>query len=177
MAYLGYLAVKDTRNMKQRRHTFTLIELLVVIGIVMILAGITMAGLSFAGRRADESKTWAIMEDFTMALEAFRQDRGFYPVVSPAAEVDFSTTAWANFIAGHSKTGRPYIEGYTNADKLLDAYGNAFWYVCPGTNNTSKYDLWSRGPDGADGFKKVAEGPQTPGAANSDDLCNWKQKR
>ena len=171
--------------MQKTRHSFTLIELLVVIGIIMVLAGITMAGLGFAGRRADETKTQAIMEEFAMALDAFRQDRGYYPIQTSTTDTDREIklkvgagNTWHEFIQGHSKTGRPYMEGFgTDGDELLDAYGNLLKYQCPGVNNTSKYDLWSMGPDGADGFKKVADGPQTPGAANSDDICNWKQKR
>jgi len=186
--------------MKQRRHAFTLIELLVVIGIIMVLAGITMAGLGFAGRRADETKTLAIMEEFAMALETFRQDYGYYPIQTGTDDegkdikVNFckSNTTWDLFVnrdtlPEFNKKKRSYMEGITggtNDDELLDAYGNALYYLSPGKMNPQKYDLWSKGPDGKHGDKKENTGDKLwdgstymPGAANSDDICNWKQKR
>ncbi|MGI5925232.1 MAG: type II secretion system protein GspG [Lentisphaeria bacterium] len=185
--------------MKQRHHAFTLVELLVVIGIVMVLAGITLAGLGFAGRRADESKTMAIMEEFAMALEAFRQDYGYYPIqTNPDSRgdnlrVNFreSNDTWDLFLnraAESNKKNRSYMEGIVggaNNEELLDAYGNALYYRSPGRMNPQKYDLWSMGPDGRHGAKSSSNpnnhlevgSNYMPGAANSDDLCNWKQKR
>ncbi|MDQ0291069.1 type II secretion system protein GspG [Oligosphaera ethanolica] len=188
--------------MKQRRHAFTLIELLVVIGIIMVLAGITMAGLGFAGRRADETKTQAIMEEFAMALETFRQDYGYYPIQTSTDDegkdikVDFHGDTWDLFMNRYApppapinvpnKKNRPYMEGITGnaGDELLDAYGNALYYLSPGEKNPQKYDLWSKGPDGKHGDKKDNTDDKLwdgttfiPGTANSDDICNWKQKR
>jgi hypothetical protein len=54
------------------------------------------------------------------------------------------------------------MEGIADGDFIMDAFGNAFWYVCPGTHNPQKYDLWSLGPDGTDG--------------TVDDICNWKKR-
>lgn len=49
-----------------------------------------------------------------------------------------------------------------------DGWGNLFVYQYPGENNESKYDLWSRGPDGEGlDFQEV-------GQKEDDDLCNWK---
>ena len=65
--------------MSTSRHTFTLTELLVAIAIVLILVGMTIAGVGYARRRADEAKTVAILEQFAQGLEAFRAEKGFYP--------------------------------------------------------------------------------------------------
>ena len=78
------------------------------------------------------------------------------------------------------------MEGITGnaGDELLDAYGNALYYLSPGEKNPQKYDLWSKGPDGKHGDKKENTDDKLwvgttfiPGTANSDDICNWKQKR
>ncbi|MBQ9368933.1 MAG: prepilin-type N-terminal cleavage/methylation domain-containing protein, partial [Victivallales bacterium] len=50
-----------------RKRTFTLIELLAAIGIIAILAAITIGGLSFATAKADYSKTQSIIEKFGVA--------------------------------------------------------------------------------------------------------------
>ena len=49
-----------------------------------------------------------------------------------------------------------------------DGWGNLLIYQYPGENNESKYDLWSRGPDGED--LEFEESGQN----EDDDLCNWK---
>ena len=159
------------------KHPFTLLELLSVIVIIAILAGILLGGMNYASRRADEAKTLAIMEEFATALEAFRVDRGYYPLVDPAAAVQIiSTGDWSNFLAGNSKNNRPYMEGIQDNDVIKDAYGNPFFYVCPGTRNPQKYDLWSRGPDGEHGDKKGGDANAIANAGNGDDICNWKKR-
>jgi prepilin-type N-terminal cleavage/methylation domain-containing protein len=49
-----------------------------------------------------------------------------------------------------------------------DGWGNLFIYQYPGENNETKYDLWSRGPDG-EGLDY-----QEDGQNDDDDICNWK---
>ena len=148
-----------------RKHFFSLIELLVVIGIIILLAGITLACKSFAARRADQAKTIAIMTEFETALEAFKSDYGYYPVQKTAGDVDFSQDAWKLFVnTDTNKRNRPYMEGITPTDKLEDAYGNPFQYEYPNSDssrNITKFALWSKGPNGDKDTK--------------DDICNWKQ--
>ena len=149
-----------------RHQTFTLIELLSVIVIIAVLAGILLGGLNYATRRADEAKTIAIMEEFATALETFRQDHGYYPVVSTAGNVDFSDSAWDLFVnagapSNPNRKGKPYLEGDVSGT-LDDAFGNSFQYQCPGTHNEQKYDLWSLGPDGVND--------------TDDDISNWKKR-
>ena len=146
-----------------QRKFFTLLELLSVIGIIAIVAGIILGGMNYASRRADEAKTLSIMEGFSMALEAFRDDRGYYPVAT-ADEVKFEAgeaKTWDSFLKGHSKTQRPYMEGIHGGTELKDAYGFTLRYECPGTNNPQKFDLRSLGPDGV--------------LDTDDDICNWKR--
>jgi type II secretory pathway pseudopilin PulG len=53
-------------------------------------------------------------------------------------------------LEGYSETfqrpngGTPYLdEELYDGLKVIDAYGNAFQYECPGTHNRESYDLWS----------------------------------
>ncbi len=176
-----------------QRKFFTLLELLSVIGIIAIVAGIILGGMSYAGRRADQAKTISLMTQLEMALDAFKQDRGYYPVTNDPDDLDvyfvirsvdssdclfmqLSATAGTGNInqyqffnsSTHSSTdptnspNRPYLElgvVTTTAAPYVDAYGNAFQYLCPGANNTSSYDLWSGGPT----------------SSADDDICNWKR--
>ena len=160
-----------------RRHSFTLLELLVSIGIIMVLAAITFGGLNYASKRAQEAKTLATMEEFINALESFKQDYGFYPIIDKdnAVDVDLSADGWKLFMNEKSgvtnKKNRAYMEG--ELGPLVDAYGQAFQYRYPGDKNKAKYDLWSKGPDKTNGKKG---GDTTPGADESDDICSWKQR-
>ena len=164
-----------------RRHSFTLLELLVSIGIILVLAAITFGGMNYASKRAQEAKTIATMEEFINALESFKQDYGFYPIIdnSKAVKVDLSADGWKLFMNDKSgvknKKNRAYMEG--ELGPLVDAYGQQFWYQYPGKKNTAKYDLWSKGPDKQHGKK----GTDTNTVANagkdeSDDICSWKQR-
>ena len=157
--------------MFMQRRDFTLIELLSVIGIIAIVAAIILGGMNYASRRADEAKTIAAMESLIMALEEFKDDRGYYPI-SAANEVELSAgVVWDNFLAGNSKTNRPYMEGVKPGDEIIDAYGNPFFYQCPGEKNPQKFDLWSRGSDG-----KHGDDDDLANRGEGDDICNWKRR-
>lgn len=150
-----------------RKRTFTLIELLAAIGIIAILAGLTIGGLSFATAKADESKTIALMEEFETALEKYKADYGAYPVFS--GDVDFSKDEWKTFTNEKpNKQNKAYMEGIKQLSIFEDGFGNAFQYEYPNTDssrNTTKYALWSKGKDGS----------KTTGTTD-DDICSWKQK-
>jgi prepilin-type N-terminal cleavage/methylation domain-containing protein len=164
-----------------KHRYFTLMELLVTIGLIAILAAISFGGMRYASARADEAKTLATMEEFMAALEAFKQDYGYYPVVEEGTgdgkyDVDFSRNGWKLFKNEETKPNKrnkAYMENIPS-EKLNDAYGSAIQYRYPGDRNPAKYDVWSRGKDGKNGFASVAN--DTPGSDGSDDICSWKQR-
>lgn len=171
-----------------KRHSFTLLELLVSIGIILVLAAITFGGMNYASKRAQEAKTIATMEEFINALESFKQDYGFYPIIKKDAAVavnfdvsDDDNKGWKLFMnedTKPNKKNRAYMEG--ELGPLYDAYGQQFWYCYPGKKNPAKYDLWSTGPDKYHGIKdkdKTAPGDiDDAGKNESDDICSWKQR-
>ena len=158
------------------KKSFTVTELLVVIAIIVILAGILIGGIGFAGRRADEAKTISAIQELSAALEAFRAEKGFYPPCRTSETVKCyrnssgvlmlylgSGTLEYKFV---DKQGKAFLElnGITGttrgtANAYIDAWGNALRYQCPGTHNKGAFDLCSYGPD------KTAN--------TEDDIANW----
>ena len=64
-----------------RRAGFTLIELLVVIGIIAVLVGLLIVGISAATRRGQMTNTRFLMSSMAQALARFKVDHGYYPPV------------------------------------------------------------------------------------------------
>ena len=139
---------------------FTLIELLVVIAIIAILSGMVVSGAQQARKRGAVTKTKTQMVSMETAISMYETDMGSYPgtdnktlieaIVKDPGDIDWSG---------------PYMQikkdELNESGEYLDAWGNVFVYVNPGKNNTSFYDLYSRGPNGAgDGEEK-------------DDIRNW----
>jgi len=147
-----------------RKNSFTLLEILIVIGIIAILAALTVGGIQFAGDKSDEAKTRAVMKEFEMALEKYKKDKGTYPIVA-AGEINLGNDKWKTFKAGK------YLGG-DNSGLIVDGYGNPLYYCYPGTKNKGKYDLWSKGPDDKHGSDGDID---NRGAEGSDDICNWRQ--
>ncbi len=58
---------------------FTLIELLVVIAIISVLAGMTLAGISIAGKTKARNRTTALMGQVQADLVSYRTLNGSYP--------------------------------------------------------------------------------------------------
>jgi hypothetical protein len=118
-----------------------------------------------------------------IALDKYYQDYGYYPqsqVVSGKAKVHtFDELFYDASTEFKSSNGRPYMEGYLMGD-YVDAWGQPFYYQCPGTMNPEKYDLWSTGQDlkmgnsGESGDLNYSDA-QTPNAQDSDDITNWKR--
>jgi general secretion pathway protein G len=54
--------------------------------------------------------------------------------------------------------------GYVSADALTDPWGKPYQYQSPGAHNTHSFDLYSFGPDGAQG-----------GEGDNADIVNWDE--
>jgi len=128
--------------MNQKKHPpnkgFTLIELLTVIAIIGVLAAIIIPAVGGVSTSALESKTKSMYGQWAVALEQFRQDYGYVPVLE-TAEVG-ETSDFVALLEGNGSThntkniryysfaedsfGRDDDRDSTNDGNLVDAFGN-----------------------------------------------------
>jgi len=133
-------------------RAFTLIEILVVVAIIGILAATILPQFIGTKHDAKVSAAKAHIAVLANALQRFNLDLDRYPTADEGLKVLVEAPA------GDNKKWRPYIERLRN-----DPWGNPYQYRCPGVHNTSSFDLWSRGADGADG-----------GEGDGADIGNWE---
>ena len=148
------------RGRKRLRKGFTLIELLVVIAIITILGGMVVGGAQQARKRGAVTKVKAQLATIETAISMHEADLGIYP---EAGNKNMVKALMED--SGDPDWNGPYMKIKKNElnenGEYLDAWGNPFVYVNPGTHNTYFYDLYSPGPDGeGDGSGK-------------DDVTNW----
>ena len=73
----------SSRRPRAGRAAFTLVELLVVLGMILVLIALLLPAISGARTRALRTRMAADMQAIAAALEAYRQDHGDIPRVSP----------------------------------------------------------------------------------------------
>jgi general secretion pathway protein G len=133
-------------------RAFTLLEILVVVGIIVLLFSLAVTNVTsiFSGSQKDIAKLF-VQQSLQAPLNVYRIHMGDFP--STAEGLQALITAPAN------KADRwrgPYLQD----NKLpVDPWGEPYQYRYPGTKNKSGFDLWSKGPDKADGTE--------------DDIGNW----
>lgn len=132
-----------------RRRGFTLVELLIVVTILGVLVAMVMPRLTGRTEQARRARAQAdVQANIALALDLFELDIGRYPTSEEGLAALRSQPANASNWRG------PYLK-----QDPIDPWGRAYRYLFPGTKNPQDYDLFSVGPDGA-------EGP-------SDDIGNW----
>lgn len=137
-----------------RRSAFTLLEILVVLAIIGLLAGLAISNSDKIFGSSQEAVARVFVRDsLRTSLVRYRIDLGDYPTTSEGMQA--LLTAPAN------KTDRwrgPYID--TPGNKLpVDPWTEPYQYRYPGVKNKGGYDLFSKGPDKAEGTE--------------DDIGNW----
>ena len=61
-------------------HPYSLVEMLVVIAIIAILIGIGSGGYTVARRWLSQSSTEALLAKIKIAVESYKNDKGYYPL-------------------------------------------------------------------------------------------------
>lgn len=137
-------------QVRQARGGFTLIELLLVLVILAVLAAIVVP--KFTGRTEDAKIKAAITQisNIETALDAFEIDNGRYPTNDEGLNALFEAPAAAKNWKG------PYMKQKV----ISDPWQGNYVYKQPGSHNPNGVDVYSTGPNGADG--------------DDDDIGNWQ---
>jgi len=138
-----------------KRRGFTLVEILVVLAIIALLVGLTISNVDtlFGGSKVSVAKLF-VTQSLKAPLVAYRIQVGDYPSTDEGLQ--------ALFVAPATKTDRwrgPYVDTESTKYPILDPWNEPYQYKCPGVHNKNGYDVWSKGPDKADG--------------TDDDIGNW----
>jgi general secretion pathway protein G len=132
---------------------FTLIEILVVVLIIGLLTTVITTNLIGRAEKAKRQLAHTQIKSISDQLELYRLDNGRYPQELQA------------LVSAPADTPRNYPPGgYVKADALVDPWGNPFEYAVPGQHNTHSFDLYSLGPDAAEG-----------GEGDDADVANWSE--
>lgn len=107
---------RSTNQRPSRPHgAFTIIELLVVISIIGILIGIVIHSVSGVSRSALQAKTRIQFNQWSTAIEAFRQEYGYYPnfTLFPTGKIDDAnkTAQFVQTLSGRKLDGTPLVSG------------------------------------------------------------------
>ena len=133
------------------RNGLTLVELLIVVtilGIMVAMIAPRLAGRTEQARRARADAD--VKGNIPLGLDLFELDTGRYPTTEEGL------AALRTRLPGLPNWRGPYLK-----QSPVDPWGRDYRYVYPGTRNPDDYDLFTVGPDGAEG--------------TSDDAGNWKQ--
>ncbi|MBN1869289.1 MAG: type II secretion system major pseudopilin GspG [Candidatus Omnitrophica bacterium] len=142
----GQSAIDETQ------YGFTLIELMIVVIIIAALSAMVVPRLS---NRSEQAKITVAEADINsnigLALKLYKLDNGRYPSTEQGLKALFSKPS-SNPVP--KNWNGPYLES-----EALDPWKTEYLYKCPGAHNSTGYDLYSLGADGAEG--------------SDDDIKNW----
>jgi len=144
----------QTKHDEDRRHGeagFSLVELMVVVFIMGLLATLIIINVAPVGEQSRVTKVQSDISAFENALEQYSLDMLGYP--SPDIGLGALRTAPSGVDATRYRPGG-YIKRLRD-----DPWGNAYEYTMPGQRSGTRYDVFSRGPDGE--------------AGTEDDIGNW----
>ena len=139
---------------QKKPRGFTLIEIMVVVVILGILAATIIPQFVGTTQDAKVSVAKSTIAELDSALARFYINMDRYPTSEEGLKILVEPPA------GDDKKWRgPYITLLRN-----DPWLNAYQYRAPGVHNPNRYDIWSRGSDGADG-----------GEGDAADIGNWEK--
>lgn len=99
----------------ERRFGFTVIELLTVVAIIGVLLAILIPSLTSARVSAKKAATRVQFNQWTMAIQSFRTEYGFYPVFDASNTVNGGSDAtdhlFHDVLAGHKRDGAALTAG------------------------------------------------------------------
>src|ERR1043166_2217067 len=141
-----------TQSLKRTQGAFTLIEIMVVVVILGILAATIIPQFIGTTHDAKVSAAKSHIAELESALERFNVHMDRYPTT------DEGLKGLVEAPGNDDKKWRgPYVK-----QLRTDPWGMPYEYRAPGIPHRTRFDLWSRGADKADG-----------GEGEAADIGNW----
>ena len=147
---------KSGKIRRQRRtpQGFTLVEVMVVLFILLVIASAGVMAINSVQARAKRQSAELFIKNMKTPLDMFQLHVGRYPTTEEGLGALLSPPAT---LADPSKWDGPYVEDNVSG---IDPWDNPYQYAYPGSHSSTRYDLWSIGPDGI--------------SDTDDDICSWK---
>lgn len=140
---------------KKLSEGWTFMETLIVMAIVLILT----ASVGFSAiKQLDKARIVTVksqLESFSLALDSYYMDNGFYPSVEQGLNA-----LWQK--PESSPEANNWNGPYISKPVAKDPWGNDYIYIVPGTNGLP-YGIASYGKDGTEG-----------GEGNDQDITTWE---
>ena len=140
----------------KKQQGFTLLEIMVVVVIMGMLSAIVATNVMGSKEQASIEKAGMDIKALDNALDMYKLDTHRFPTTEQGLDALVNKPTSSPEPKSYRKDG--YIK-----DLPQDPWGNDYMYINPGTHNSSRYDLYSLGPDGEDG--------------TDDDIGNWKKDK
>ncbi len=148
----------DSASRRPKDRAVTLVELIVVIGIISILAGLLMVGVSAARIRAARAKTTALLKELELLAGQYETLHGDYPSDAGGGGADGSESLYEALTSakkGVQHEFAPEKIADTDGDgkmEIVDHWGNPVGYYhhrsYGGPPRETTFRLVSAGPDG-----------------------------
>ena len=109
-------------------------------------------------------------------MEAYKAQTGYYIQQSSGGDLKIDKPTNGVDLTDYLTSYQQWtIDGTIDANnKLIDAYGKAFWYRCPGYHNRGSFDIESAGPDGKFGYSDNDHNSIDDADETADNIKNWK---
>lgn len=167
-------------------------ELLVVISIIVILAGLTVGGMSFVSAKTALEKAKTQLGLLEMGIEKYYQDNGEYPKFTSSSGRG-STRLYNDLFTRGSNANSQYPVYLNELDpendtqgwigetgrrgtEIIDPWGTPYFYRTGRGALNPDFDLWSAGPDGDTdprGYPYADGDRQSMPEENRDDVKLW----
>jgi general secretion pathway protein G len=131
-----------SKHTSHRRGGFTLIEVLLVLTILVVIASFAVMAYGPAQRGANIKAAKTQIESFKGAAKLYWLDVGYYPPSLEALRMQQ---------AGDAEAAQRWNGPYIDRDIPMDPWHQPYRYKFPGAHDPELPDIWSAGPDRADG--------------------------
>ena len=145
------MKIRTPHYLSRHSSAFTLIEIVITLTIIAILAS---GSVMMYKHLIDDAKTSRVdkdIQDIGLALQSYEGKA----LRKPTTEQGLAALVEKPTIEPVPDSYRPYMK-----ELPKDPWGAPYKYRLPAQKSKDDYDVWSVGPDGADG--------------TADDIGNWK---